>query len=149
MTSEPAIEKNYDCVWRKEDFFATANAKESIGVIMFLFFLAYTLLVFLREKNQHNDMGVKLFRLINELALSHVFFFVGVILAHVLTPNVVQVVLILLYTLSLGLEVAATRNDKDLLNKVAFWGQTVILILMYFILLTNDWCRFFLYRGHA
>ena len=52
---------------------------------MFLLFLAYTLLVFLRHKNRDKALGVKLHRLVNEFAYAHLFFFIAAILVHVLT----------------------------------------------------------------
>ena len=35
------------------------------------------------------------------------------------------------------------------MNKIAFWVQTVLLVVIYISVMSDDWCRFYLYRGHA
>mmetsp|Transcript_32240 Transcript_32240/g.49339 ORF Transcript_32240/g.49339 Transcript_32240/m.49339 type:complete len:116 (-) Transcript_32240:140-487(-) len=109
------------CEWHKADFFSTASVKESVTVTLFLFFLGYTSLVFLREKNSENAGGVKLYRLVNELAVAHLFYFVAAILVHVLVPKRFPALLLFVYAIMLGVETAGTRLEKDILVKTAFW----------------------------
>ena len=116
---------------------------------MFVLFLAYTVFVFLRHKNQESSLGVKFHRIVNELAYTHLFFFIGVILCHVLTPKDFQVLLIYIYVFTLVGDVFATLQNKGLVNKIFFWVQSAVLAQMYVFLMGDNWCRFYLYRGHA
>ena len=84
-------------MWQKQEFFDTVIAKEALSGAMFVLFLIYTAFVLLRHKNKEESLGLKFNRLVNELAYSHLFFFVGCILAHVLTPKEWPVLLIYMY----------------------------------------------------
>ena len=39
--------------------------------------------------------------------------------------------------------------NKPMMANVVFWVQTFILFMLYIAIMSNDWCRFYLYRGHA
>ena len=101
-------EKKFDCVWYKEDFYSTVAAKQAISAAIFILFLAYTVFVFLRHKNKESGLGVKFHRIVNELAYTHLFFFIGAILCHVLTPKDFPVLLIYVYVTTLIGDVFAT-----------------------------------------
>ena len=88
-------------------------------------------------------------RIINEVAYSHLFFFIAALLVHILTPKEFPVLLIYCYIGALYAEFGATLLEKGNITKVAFLVQTVVLVLLYILILSDDWCRFFLYRGHA
>ena len=42
--------KAYDCTWTKAEFHNTVGAKESVSVLMFILFLFYTVLVFMKSR---------------------------------------------------------------------------------------------------
>ena len=94
-------------------------------------------------------VGPKLHRIVNEMAYSHLFFFIASILSHILTPKEFPTVLIYMYLILLVIEIGASMLENQILNKVCFWLQTGVLTVLYIIILSDDWCRFFLYRGHA
>ena len=112
MVSRESKSGIYDCTWTKNDFYATASAKEAISSALFLLFLVYTCFVFLRHKNKESTLGVKFHQIINELAYTHLFFFLGAILAHVLVPKGYPVFLIYLYVLSMAGESFAALKEK-------------------------------------
>ena len=66
-----------------------------------------------------------------------------------MTPKEFPTVLIYLYLILLVIEIAASMLENSILNKVCFWLQTGVLSVLYIVILSDDWCRFFLYRGHA
>ena len=88
-------------------------------------------------------------RIINELAYAHIFFFMAAILAHILVPKEFPVLLIYCYIGTIFAEMGAAMLEKGTLNKIAYFGQSIILFILYIVILSDDWCRFFLYRGHA
>ena len=92
---------------------------------------------------------MKFHRIVNELAYAHLFFFVAAIFTHVLVPKEFPVLLIYCYLSTIVLEIFASIMEKVTLNKIAYFAQTFILFLLYIIILSDNWCRFFLYRGHA
>lgn len=92
---------------------------------------------------------MKFHRIINELAYAHLFFFIAALFVHILVPKEFPVLMIYCYIAAIFVEVGATMLEKGTLNKIAFVAQSVILFLLYIIILSDNWCRFFLYRGHA
>ena len=111
----------FECQWLKQEYFNTASAKKAVSAAMFLLFLGYTLLVFLRHKNRDKALGVKLHRLVNEFAYAHLFFFIAAILVHVLTPKEFPVLLIYLYIISMATQVFAQILEKSMLNKIVYF----------------------------
>ena len=59
VLEEPHTQSKTVCTWHKDDFYGTVNAKKSISAGMFLFFVAYTLFVMVR--NTKKDTGVSIF----------------------------------------------------------------------------------------
>jgi hypothetical protein len=88
-------------------------------------------------------------RIVNELAYSHIFFFIAALLVHILVPKEFPVLLIYCYIGATFVEMAASMLEKGTLNKLAFALQSLFLFIIYIIIMSDDWCRFFLYRGHA
>jgi hypothetical protein len=86
---------------------------------------------------------------VNELAYAHLFFFIAALLVHILVPKEFPVLLIYLYVATTFVEMAASMLEKSTLIKIAFFGQFIILFFLYIIIMSDNWCRFFLYRGHA
>ena len=99
----PNDDGSFDCTWSREDFYATASCKKAISICIFLMFLAYTTMVLMRYKNGASHLGLKLHRMINEIAYSHPFFFIAAILVHVLTPLGFHVALIYFYAATMAL----------------------------------------------
>ena len=97
------------------------SAKEAISAALFMLFLVYTSLVFLRHKNKDSSLGVKFHRVINEMAYAHLFFFLGAILAHVLVPKGYPVFLIYMYEICMVLECYAAIKENIFITKVVFW----------------------------
>ena len=87
--------------------------------------------------------------MINEFAYSHPFFFIGAILVHVLTPKMFPVMLIYIYSSLMGLQVLSMLKHSELFAKIIYAVQCMTLFLLYIVIMSDDFCRFFLYRGHA
>jgi hypothetical protein len=49
LQEEPHPDSKITCVWHKDEFYAAASAKKSVGAAMFIFFLAYTMFVLLKH----------------------------------------------------------------------------------------------------
>ena len=87
-----------------------------------MLFLVYTVIVFLRHKNKTESLGLKFHRLLNELAHNHIFFFIGAILAHVLTPKEWPVLLIYVYIISVMVDMGGDLREKPMVRKVCFFS---------------------------
>ena len=116
---------------------------------MFILFLVYTVMVYLKYKNKDKGIGLKLNRIVNDMAYGHLFFYVGALLVHVLTPKEFPVLLLYVYISSLFVEIASVIMEKPNTCRCILVVQAIVLIILYLLILTDDWCRFFLYRGHA
>ena len=124
--AEP-YESKITCVWEKDDFYATASAKKGVSASLFILFLIYTILVIIRSYKKgtgvsihigfyhkfiYLQVGPKLHRIVNEMAYSHIFFFISTILCHILTPKAFPVILIYVYMILLAIEVFASMLEN-------------------------------------
>ncbi len=87
--------------------------------------------------------------MINEIAYAHIFFFVAVILVHVLVPEAFAVFCIYMYIGTIIFEIVGMTLENRMMVKISFWLQTLLLVVIYITIMSDDWCRFYLYRGHA
>ena len=94
-------------------------------------------------------MSLQYHRLVNEFAYSHPFYFIAAILVHILTPKAFPVLLIYFYAMTMGAQVLGTLMSKPMLQQIIFVVQSAILFLLYIAIMADNWCRFYLYRGHA
>ena len=83
------------------------------------------------------------------MAYTHLFFFFAVILTHTLTPIFWNALAIYAYVVSEWVNMVAIKRDRKMTSRIVFYIQTFALFFLYGSLLVDDWCRFFLYRGHA
>ena len=51
----------YECEWKREDFYSTTSSKKALSAALFLLFLAYQSLVYLRYKKKVDDKDVSTF----------------------------------------------------------------------------------------
>ena len=139
-----------DCHWHQEDFFNTSKNKVVLSVTFLCLLSIYTILVFLRYRDGGKSVQAqKLFDIINNFAFSHLFYYIAAILVHTIVPKAFPVVMVYLYMVTIIGEGFASYREHQR-NLKLMWGlQTIILVILYISILSDDWCRFYLYRGHA
>merc|ERR1711967_215453 len=115
------------------------GAKKGISASLFILFLCYTIMVMVRSCKKGTGVGPKLHRIVNEMAYSHLFFFLASILSHILTPKEFPTVLIYFYLILLVVEIVASMLENQMLNKLSFWLQTGVLSVLYVVILSDDW----------
>jgi len=106
-------EVGFDCTWRRSEFFSTAQAKKAVSAAMFILFLVYTTLVYLKHKNKTKGIGIKLNRIVDEMAYSHIFFYIGALFVHILTPKEFPVLLLYVYIATMFVEIASAVMEKQ------------------------------------
>uniref|UniRef100_A0A7S3FXX6 Uncharacterized protein n=1 Tax=Strombidium rassoulzadegani TaxID=1082188 RepID=A0A7S3FXX6_9SPIT len=114
-----------------------------------MLFLTYTSLVALRTNKERKGDARIFHAVVNHLAFAHLPFFILSILVHTLVPKEIPTLLIFFYMMTMIGEALGTIIEKKSIPKLCFFLQTGILFLLFLILMLDDWCRFYLYRGHA
>ena len=88
---------------------------------MFILFLVYTTMVFMKSKYKKKGLGVKLNRIVNEMAYSHIFFFMASLFVHILTPKEFPVLLLYVYIGTIFVEIASVIMERLMVNRIIFF----------------------------
>ena len=141
---------NMDCHWHQDDYMSATRNKIAVGVCMLMLLISYTILVGWRyRKTDKHAVVEKLYDIVNDFVLSHLFFYIAAILVHTIVPKEFPVILLYFYMISMVFEAAGSMSNKAKLMKYTWGIQTLLLVILYITIMSDNWCRFFLYRGHA
>lgn len=83
----------------------------------------------------------------NDVAYSQLFFFICAMCVHVLAPGVFATILIYLYMFSHVAQCVAYVIENKVLSNITFILQFILLFILFIVIMADDWCGFFLYRG--
>jgi hypothetical protein len=118
----------------------------------FMIFAQYTLLVFrYYTKQQMNEPSLKKMQrsFLYQLEHEHIFMYGAMIIGHIVVPTVPMAGACFMYVLTLWVsEIMLYCRQKTVLA-LMFWIQNLLCLMCYLMIMSDDWCRFYLYRGHA
>lgn len=146
------------CTWQNDIAHRIIHNKKAVSAALFLCFLGYTAAVILSEVKRGTrvshttlillfQVSKNLRRFFHDIAYSQVFFFICAMCVLSLAPGVFATILIYLYMFSLMAQGVAYAIENKVLSNVTFVFQFVLLFILFIVIMADDWCGFFLYRG--
>lgn len=75
-------------------------------------------------------------------------FFIASIAAHMLIPSTFMVIMVWIYLISFIGHFANMFMEKPVLSLVLNIVQYIVVVIMLFAILIDDWCDFYMYRGN-
>jgi len=71
------------------------------------------------------------------------------IAAHMVAPKPFPTLLIWLYLVTFSLQVVGYVLEKAMVLAILSATQGILMLLLSIVVMADDWCRFYLYRGSS
>ena len=143
--------KNLDeCIWDSNELEEVNSIKFLTTLQVIVMFCVYTVMACLAEiKGVDKKEGRRAGQFVRELVYENIMYFILALFVHTLVARAWHMCLLGIYAVTLVFKAFAMQKEMTKCLHILFYLEISIVCILTILVVTDDWCRFFLYREHS
>ena len=138
------------CLWDSNELEEVNSIKFLTTMQVLVMFMIYTIMACLAEKRDKSDQtGKRARQFVEEFVYEHFMYFIIALFVHTLVVRSFHMCLLGIYGVILLCKAFFMQKGITKGIQLSFWLELSIVCILTILVVTDDWCRFFLYRAHS
>ena len=143
-------QKLQQCSWDSNELDDVNTIKSLTILQMLVMFIVYTIMAYCSEtKGKKTKEGLRAFQFVEEFIKEHFMYFVLALFVHTLVVRSWHLCLLGIYAIVIDVKAYAMQSESTKLLHFLFYIEFCAVAILTILIVTDDWCRFFLYRAHS